>query len=138
MFAPSKEDTAVLVNTAVEFATDTILEPYNPIDSLHQRIRTVTKRKSRPVVRPNYNARLRRMNKELTTRIDSMITTYEQVVTPTCYGQRIRTARTSEPFNSYDWRDCHCRRVAVRLLPDYDLAGYHPEQSLPEGIGGGQ
>ena len=94
VFAPSKEDTAVLVNTAVEFATDTILEPYNPIDSLHQRIRTVTK--------------------------------------------RIRTARTSEPFNSYDWRDCHCRRVAVRLLPDYDLAGYHPEQSLPEGIGGGQ
>lgn len=81
VFAPSKEDTAVLVNTAVEFATDTILEPYNPIDSLHQRIRTVTKRKSRPVVRPNYNARLRRMNKELTTRIDSMITTYEQVVT---------------------------------------------------------
>ena len=75
VFAPSKED------TAVEFATDTILEPYNPIDSLHQRIRTVTKRKSRPVVRPNYNARLRRMNKELTTRIDSMITTYEQVVT---------------------------------------------------------
>ena len=81
VFAPSKEDTAVLVNTAVEFATDTILEPYNPIESLHQRIRTVTKRKSRPVVRPNYNARLRRMNKELTTRIDSMITTYEQVVT---------------------------------------------------------
>ena len=126
VFAPSKEDTAVLVNTAVEFATDTILEPYNPIDSLHQRIRTVTKRKSRPVVRPNYNARLRRMNKELTTRIDSMITTYEQVVT-----QRAMD-------NSYDWRDCHCRRVAVRLLPDYDLAGYHPEQSLPEGIGGGQ
>lgn len=78
---PSKEDTAVLVNTAVEFATDTILESYNPIDSLHQRIRTVTKRKAKPAVRPNYNARLRRMNRELTTRIDSMITTYEQVVT---------------------------------------------------------
>lgn len=81
VFVPSKEDTAVLVNTAVEFATDTILESYNPIDSLHQRIRTVTKRKAKPAVRPNYNARLRRMNRELTTRIDSMITTYEQVVT---------------------------------------------------------
>ena len=129
VFAPSKEDTAVLVNTAVEFATDTILEPYNPIDSLHQRIRTVTKRKSRPVVRPNYNARLRRMNKELTTRIDSMITTYEQVVT-----QRAMDNASEQQ----ELRNCHCRRVAVRLLPDYDLAGYHPEQSLPEGIGGGQ
>lgn len=138
MFAPSKEDTAVLVNTAVEFATDTILEPYNPIDSLHQRIRTVTKRKSRPVVRPNYNARLRRMNKELTTRIDSMITTYEQVVTQRAMDNASEQQELPEPFNSYDWRDCHCRRVAVRLLPDYDLAGYHPEQSLPEGIGGGQ
>lgn len=80
-FVPSKEDTAVLLNTAVEFATDTILEFYNPIDSLHRRIRTVAQRKSKSVVRKKYNARLRRMNKKLTSRIDSLITTYEKIVT---------------------------------------------------------
>lgn len=80
-FVPSKKDTAVLVNTSLEFATDTILEPYNPADSLNQRIRSASEKiraKKRSTVRSN--AQLRQMDAMLTERIDSLIKTYEQEV----------------------------------------------------------
>ena len=37
VFAPSRQDSAVLVNTSLEVATDTILEPAASKDSLQQR-----------------------------------------------------------------------------------------------------
>ena len=38
LFAPSKKDTAGLVNTSLEIATDTILEPVKSADSLQHKI----------------------------------------------------------------------------------------------------
>lgn len=37
VFAPPKKDTAVQVKTSTEFATDTLLDAYNPADSLHKK-----------------------------------------------------------------------------------------------------
>ena len=67
-FVPSKQDSAVLVNTSLEVATDTILEPAtSTTDSLQQKKsirRTSTK--------------YQRMNNQLTARMDSLIKGYEE------------------------------------------------------------
>jgi hypothetical protein len=41
VFVPPKKDTAIQVKTSLEFATDTVIEPYNPADSLHEKLRAV-------------------------------------------------------------------------------------------------
>lgn len=79
-FVPSKQDTAVLVNTSQEFATDTILEAYNPADSLHQKIRTASEQKlakKKTTIRRK-NVQFRRLDTQLTARIDSLVKEYEQ------------------------------------------------------------
>lgn len=83
VFAPSKKDTALLINTSLEFATDTILEPYTQTDSLHQKIRTASQQKrlkSKKIVKRN-NAKYQRQNAQLTAQVDSLIKDYEQEVT---------------------------------------------------------
>src|SRR3712207_886746 len=45
VFVPSKKETALLVNTSLEFATDTILEPFAATDSLQYKIRMATRQK---------------------------------------------------------------------------------------------
>ena len=45
VFVPTKQDSAVLVNTSMEVATDTILEPTTSKDSLQQKIRMATEEK---------------------------------------------------------------------------------------------
>ena len=45
VFSPSKQDSAVLVNTSLEVATDTILQPTTSKDSLQQKIRMATEEK---------------------------------------------------------------------------------------------
>lgn len=78
-FVPSKGDTAVLLNTSLELATDTILESYNPTDSLHQKIRTASRQKSEKKKTMAWNdARYHRLDVVLTARIDSLIQGYEQ------------------------------------------------------------
>lgn len=81
-FVPSKQDTAVLVNTSQEFATDTILEAYNPADSLHQKIRTASeqKRAKKKTTIRRRNVQFRRLDTQLTARIDSLVKEYEQNV----------------------------------------------------------
>lgn len=81
-FSPSKRDSAVLVNTSLEFATDTIIEAYSPVDSLQQKFRRVTEQKRvqpKRSVRPS-DVQFRRLNKQLTARIDSLVKGYEQEV----------------------------------------------------------
>lgn len=78
-FVPSKQDTAVLVNTSLEFATDTILEAYNPADSLHQKLRAASEQKKarkKTVIR-HRNTQFRRLDTQLTARIDSLVKSYE-------------------------------------------------------------
>lgn len=79
-FVPSRQDSAVLVNTSLEFATDTILEAYNPADSLHQKIRTASeqKRASKKTTIRRRNVQFRRRDTQLTARIDSLVKEYEQ------------------------------------------------------------
>ena len=45
VFVPTKQDSAVLVNTSMEVATDTILEPTTSKDSLQQKMRMATEGK---------------------------------------------------------------------------------------------
>lgn len=80
VFAPSDKDTAVLINTSLEVATDTILEPYTQTDSLQQKIRTATRQKrlkSKTQIRRT-SARYQRLNSQLTAQMDSLIKSYEE------------------------------------------------------------
>lgn len=80
VFVPSKKDSAVLVNTSLEFATDTILEPVAATDSLQQKIRMATEEKRlqrRRSIRRT-STKYQRMNTQLTERMDSLIKEYEE------------------------------------------------------------
>lgn len=82
VFAPSKKDTAVLVNTTLEYATDTILEPIKSVDSLQHKIRLAGREKRslrKKTIRRNSVA-YERMNDKLTSRMDSLIKDYEEEV----------------------------------------------------------
>lgn len=78
VFVPSK-DTAVVVNTTLELTTDTLLNQYNPADSLQQRIKEISeqKRNKQRTTLQRTNARLRSMNALLTARIDSLFKAYQ-------------------------------------------------------------
>lgn len=80
VFAPSRQDSAVLVNTSLEVATDTILEPTASKDSLQQKIRMATEEKRlqrRKTIRRT-STKYQRMNSQLTARMDSLIKQYEE------------------------------------------------------------
>lgn len=80
VFVPSKKDSALLVNTSLEFATDTILEPIAATDSLQQKIRMATEEKRlqrRRSIRRT-STKYQRMNTQLTERMDSLIKEYEE------------------------------------------------------------
>ena len=81
VFVPAR-DTAVIVNTTRELTTDTLLQEINPFDSLHQQIRAATEQKqeiNRTAIRRN-TYRIRRQDKALTARIDTLIKAYEEEV----------------------------------------------------------
>ena len=83
VFAPSRQDSAVLVNTSLEVATDTILEPATSKDSLQQKIRMATEEKRlqrRRTIRRT-STKYQRMNSQLTARMDSLIKQYEEEMT---------------------------------------------------------
>ena len=82
VFVPSKKDSAVLINSTLEFATDTLLDPYEQTDSIHERIREASQQKqlkSKKTIRRN-NAAYQRLNSQLTARVDSIIRDYELTV----------------------------------------------------------
>lgn len=82
VFSPSKKDTSVLVNTTLEYVTDTILEPIKSVDSLQHKIRLAGREKRslrKKTIRRN-SAAYQRMNDKLTNRMDSLIKDYEEEV----------------------------------------------------------
>ena len=83
VFSPSKQDSAVLVNTSLEVATDTILQPSTSKDSLQQKIRMATeeKRLQRKKTIRRTSTKYQRMNTQLTARMDSLIKQYEEEMT---------------------------------------------------------
>ena len=83
VFSPSKQDSAVLVNTSLEVATDTIIQPTTSKDSLQQKIRMATEEKRlqrRKTIRRT-STKYQRMNTQLTARMDSLIKQYEEEMT---------------------------------------------------------
>ena len=83
VFSPSKQDSAVLINTSLEVATDTILQPITSKDSLQQKIRMATeeKRLQRKKTIRRTSTKYQRMNTQLTARMDSLIKQYEEEMT---------------------------------------------------------
>ena len=103
VFVPSKQDSAVLVNTSLEVATDTILDPATSKDSLQQKIRMATeeKRLQRKKTIRRTSTKYQRMNTQLTARMDSLIKGYEEEMTQRALQDaeqqqavRMRSART--------------------------------------------
>ncbi|MBR6433221.1 MAG: HAMP domain-containing histidine kinase, partial [Bacteroides sp.] len=79
VFVPSKKDTAIQVRTSLEFATDTLIDPYNPADSLHEQLRAVARQKRQVVTLVQQRKRnLQQLDHLLTERIDSLLKNYEQ------------------------------------------------------------
>ena len=78
VFVPPKKDTAIQVKTSLEFATDTVIEPYNPADSLHEKLRAVAQQKNAVnTVIQRRKRYLQRLDHMLTARIDSLLKDYE-------------------------------------------------------------
>ena len=81
VFSPSKEDTAIQIRTATEYATDTVIDTYNPVDSLQQRLKAVTQQRKEQSVKVQRRKRnLQRLDHLLNARIDSLVKGYEQQV----------------------------------------------------------
>lgn len=78
-FVPSKKDSVIEVKTSLEYAIDTVLSPYSPVDSLQEKLKAVAeqKRAQQTIVR-RHNRTLQRMDHLLTARIDSLLKNYEQ------------------------------------------------------------
>ena len=79
VFAPSKKDTAVIVNTSQVISVDTLIETINPADSLHQRIlkaNVANRRKQQALAKQN-SEHFKRLNEELSARMDSLMIAYE-------------------------------------------------------------
>ena len=96
VFVPPKKDTAIQVKTSLEFATDTVIEPYNPADSLHEKLRAVAQQKKAVnTVIQRRKRYLQRLDHMLPARIDSLLKDYEtetllRARTETEYQQAVR------------------------------------------------
>lgn len=78
VFAPSK-DSVIRINSTVESTVDTLLNEYNPMDSLHQQLVRISEQKTKTYQRVSRNnARLREINTMLTNQIDSLVKSYER------------------------------------------------------------
>lgn len=81
VFVPPKKDTALQVQTTLEVAVDTILDTYNPVDSMQEQLRLVAqqKKEANSIVQRRKRT-LQRLDHALTARIDSLLKGYEQEV----------------------------------------------------------
>lgn len=104
VFVPPKKDTAIQVKTSLEYSTDTVIDLYNPTDSLQERLREVAEqKKTGSTVVKRRNRSLQRMDHLLTEQIDSLLKTYEQ--------ETLERART-EAENQQDVRRRSARTIA--------------------------
>ena len=79
VFVPPRKESAVQVQTTLEVATDTVLDAYNPVDSLHAKLRTVARqKKATNSVMQRRKRTLQRLDHALSARIDSLLKGYEQ------------------------------------------------------------
>lgn len=79
VFVPPKKDTSIQVKTSLEYATDTVINVYNPVDSLQEKLRAVAQQQKEHIAIVQRRRRtLQRMDRMLTARIDSLLKGYEQ------------------------------------------------------------
>ena len=79
-FVPPKKDSSVNVKNTLEFVVDTIIETYNPVDSLQRRLQEMSEaRKEENRQAERRKRSLQRRNSQLTARIDSMLHNYETI-----------------------------------------------------------
>lgn len=79
VFVPPKKDTAISVQTSLEYATDTLLDAYDPVDSLQEKLRAAAQQRRQEIAVIQRRRRtLQRVDKMLTARIDSLLQDYEQ------------------------------------------------------------
>ena len=79
VFAPPKHDTAIQVKTSFEYTTDTLLEHYNPIDSLQARLKAAAEQQREVGMQLQQRRQnLQRMNRILSADIDTMLKHYEE------------------------------------------------------------
>ena len=80
VFAPSKNDTTILLNTSYEVSIDSVIEAVNPADSLHQRLLKANEesRKTQQLLARRNSARFRKINQQLSARMDSLMKDFEQ------------------------------------------------------------
>ena len=79
VFAPPKADTAIQVKTSTEFNVDTVVEVYNPMDSIRQHLQAVAqRRKEDSIALQRRNRRLRKLDRQISARIDSLVKGYER------------------------------------------------------------
>ncbi len=132
VFVPPKKDTAIQVKTSLEFATDTVIEPYNPADSLHEKLRAVAQQKKAVnTVIQRRKRYLQRLDHMLTARIDSLLKRLRDGNSAACTdGSRVSTSGPTPLGQDYQW---HCRRcgVAFRFFSYYHRPRHNPKQPLP-------
>lgn len=77
-FSPPRKDSVLHVNTRLEYTEDTLLEAYNPVDTLQARLRTILERERQvnTLIRQR-KTRLQRVNSSLTARIDTLLHHYQ-------------------------------------------------------------
>ncbi len=103
VFRPPRQDTTIQVKTSLEFATDTLIEPVNLVDSFQAKLREVAKQKQEVnelVQRRQRN--VQRLNQMLSARIDTLVKNYEA---NTLSQARAETERLQE-----------VRRHSVRII----------------------
>lgn len=78
-FSPPKPDSTIQVKTSVEYTIDTLIDVYNPIDTLQARLREVLRREREvnDAIRRR-KRRLQEVNTQLTARIDTLLKNYEE------------------------------------------------------------
>ena len=114
-FVPSKQDSSVQVKTSVEYAVDTVVQAYNPWDTLQARLRAVAERERRAdtLIRRR-KRRLQQVNTRLSARIDTLLRHYEE--------EMLQQARTDATYR-HDLRMRSARIVGGIAVGAVLLAG---------------
>lgn len=82
VFSPSKKDSAILLNTSLEFSTDTIIENAEQLDSLKRNIEELKREQEQARLQiEKKRTRLQRINQRLNKQIDHFLETYKEDLT---------------------------------------------------------
>ena len=136
VFVPPRKDSAVQVQTTLEVATDTVLDAYNPVDSLHAKLRTVAQqKKATNSVIQRRKRTLQRLDHALSARIDSLLKGYEQ---ETLLRAREEAEANKLIEDAHLLEEIGCFALVLEKIPAELAARVASELTIPViGIGAG-